>query len=65
MGAQGPRMKLKSCNIDVGIPRAMGPRRKVTRREKGMSHRTLKHSRLKEGYEERESVPIREVSNLE
>ena len=46
-------MKLKSCSIGVRMPRATGPRRKVTRGEEGMSHRTLRCSRLKEGYEER------------
>ena len=35
-------MKLKSCSVGVGMPRAMGPRRKVTREEEGMSHRTLR-----------------------
>ena len=58
-------MKLKSCSIGVGMPRAMGPRRKVTKGEEGMSHRTLSRSRLKEGYEERESMIIGEVSSLE
>ena len=65
MGARGPRMKLKSCNIGVGMPWATGSRRKVTRGEEGMSHRTLRCSRWKEGYEERESMIIGEVSNLE
>ena len=65
VGAQGPRMKLKSCSIGVGVPQAKGSRRKVTRGEEGMSHRTLSRSRLKEGYEERESVIIGEVSSLE
>ena len=37
VGARGPRMKLKSCNIGVGMPQAMGSRRKVTRGEEGMS----------------------------
>ena len=58
-------MKLKSCSIGVGMPWAMDPRRKVTLGEEGMSHRTLRHSRLKEGYEEREFVIIVEVSSLE
>ena len=39
-------------------------RRKVTRGEEGMSHRTLRRSRLKKGYEERESVIVGEVSSL-
>ena len=58
-------MKLKSCSIGVGMPWATDPRRKVTLGEEGMSHRTLRHSRLKEGYEEREFVIIVEVSSLE
>ena len=58
-------MKLKSCDTGEGMPWAMGSRRKVIRGEEGMSHRTLKHSRWKEGYEERESVIIKEVSSLE
>ena len=57
-------MKLKSCNIGVGMPWATGLRRMVTRGEEGMSHRTLKRSRLKEEYEEREFVIIGEVSSL-
>ena len=58
-------MKLKSCNIGVGMPRATSPMRKVTRGEEGMNHRTLRRSKLKKGYEERESVIIEEVSSLE
>ena len=58
-------MKLKSCSIGVGMPRATDPRRKVTRGEEGMSHRALRRSRLKEGYEEREFVTIGEVFSLE
>ena len=66
-------MKLKSCSIGVGMPRAMGPRRKVTRGEEGMSHKNLRCSRWGDGYDERErererereSVIIGEVSNLE
>ena len=57
-------MKLKSCSIGVGMPRATDLRRKVTRGEEGMSHRTLRRSRLKKGYEERESVIVGEVSSL-
>ena len=64
MGARGLRMKLKSCSIGVGMPWATGSRRKVTRGKEGMSHRTLRHSRLKKGYEERESVIVGEVSSL-
>ena len=56
MGARGPRMKLKSCSIGVGMPQATGPRRKNTRREKGTNHRTLRCSRWRERYEERERV---------
>ena len=58
-------MKLKSCSIGVGMPWATDPRRKVTLGEEGMSHSTLRHSGLKEGYEEREFVIIVEVSSLE
>ena len=58
-------MKLKSCSISVGMPRATSPRRKVTREEEGMSQRTLRRSKWEEGSEERESVVIGEVSNLE
>ena len=58
-------MKLKSYSIGVGMPMAMGPRRKVTRGEEGMSHKALRRSRLKEGYEGREFVIIWEVSSLE
>ena len=58
-------MKLKSCNIGVGMPRATSPMRKVTRGKEGMNHRTLRRSRWKEGYEEKESVIIGEVSSLE
>ena len=65
VGAQGPRKKLKSCSISVGMPQPTGPRKEVTRREEGMSQRTLRRSRWKEGYEERESVIIGEVSSME
>ena len=65
MGAQGLRMKLKSCNISVEMPQSTGPRREVTRGEEVMNHRTLGHSRWKEEYEERESMIIGEVSSLE
>ena len=65
MGAWGLRMKLKSCDTGEGMPRATGLRRKVIRGEEGISHRTLKRSRWKKGYEERKSVIIEEVSSLE
>ena len=65
MGARGLRKKLKSCSISVGMSQPMGLRREVTRREEGMSQRTLRRSQWKEGYKERESVIIREVSSLE
>ena len=58
-------MKLKSCSIGVGMPRATGLRRKVTRGEEGISYRTLRRFKLKERYEEREPVIIGEVSSLE
>ena len=58
-------MKLKSCSIGAGMPRATSPRRKVTRGEEGMSQRTLRHSKWEEGFEERETVVIGEVSRLE
>ena len=57
-------MKLKSCSIGVGMPRAMGPRRKVTRGEEGMSHKNLRCSRWGEGYDERERERERERENL-
>ena len=65
VGTWGPRTKLKSYNISVGMSWSMGPRREVTQGKEGMSKRTLRRSRWKEGYEERESVIIGEVSNLE
>ena len=65
VGARGPMMNLKSCNVSAGMPRAMRPRRNVTRGEEGMRHRTLKRSKWREGYEEREFVIIGEVSSLE
>ena len=65
VGARGPMMKLKSCSIGLGMPRATSPNRKVTRGDEGMSHRTLRCSRWREGYEEREFVIIGEVSSLE
>ena len=65
VGARGPIMKLKSCNISMGMLRSTDPRREVTRGEEGMSQKTLRRSRWKEGYEERESVIIGEVSSLE
>ena len=65
VGALGVRMKLKSCNIGVEMPLVMGLRRKLTREEERMSHRTLRRSRLKEEYEERESMIKGEVSSLE
>ena len=58
-------MKLKSYSISVGMPRSMGPRREVTQGEEGMSQRTQRHSKWKEGYEEKEPVIIREVSSLQ
>ena len=58
-------MKLKSCSIRMGMLRSTDPRREVTRGKEGMSQKTLRRSRWKEGYGERESVIIREVSSLE
>ena len=43
----------------------MGPRRKVARREEGVSQRTLRRSKWEEGFEERESMISGEVSSLE
>ena len=65
MGAQGPRMDLKSCNITVGMSQSMDLRRKAARGEEEMSQSTLRHSKGKEGYEERESVIVGKVSSLE
>ena len=64
-GVRGLRMKLKSCNIGVGMPRDTGSRRKVTRGEEGMSQSTLRHSKWEQESKERESVVIREISRLE
>ena len=44
---------------------ATGLRRKIARGEQGVSQRTLRHSKWEEGSEERESVIIGEISNLE
>ena len=49
-------MKLKSCSVGAGMPHTMGPRRKVTQGEEGISHRTLRCSKWKAGYEERENL---------
>jgi len=49
----------------MGMLQSTGSRREVTQGEEGMSQRTLRHSRWKEGCEERESVIIGEVSSLE
>ena len=57
MGAQGPRRKLKSCNIGVRMPRATSPRRKATQGKEEVSQGTLRHSKweLKSKERERES----------
>ena len=65
VGARGPRMKFKSCSLSVGMLQPIGSRKEVTRGEEGMIQRTVRHSRWKEGYEERESVIIGEVYSLE
>ena len=57
-------MKLKSCNIGVGIPQAMGPRRKVAREKVKVSQDTLRHYEWEIEYEEREYVDIREAFGL-
>ena len=64
MGAQGPRIKLKSCNIGVGMPRAMGPRMKAARGKVKVSQGTLRHFEWELESEEREFVDIREASSL-
>ena len=73
MGAEGPRMDLKSCNITVGMSQSMDLRRKAARGEEEMSQSTLRHSkweweseeRERERERERELVVIGEVSSLE
>ena len=40
VGARGPMMKLKSCNIGVGMPRATGPRKKAARGKEELSQDT-------------------------
>ena len=60
MGAQGPRMDLKSCNITVGMSQSTNPRRKATRGEEEMSESTLRHSKWEKESEERERERERE-----
>ena len=55
---------MKSCNIGVGIPQAMGPRRKVAREKVKVSQDTLRHYEWEIEYEEREYVDIREAFGL-
>ena len=55
MGAQGPRMDLKSCNITMGMSQSMDLRRKAARGEEEMSQSTLRHSKWERESEERES----------
>ena len=69
MGAEGPRMDLKSCNITVGMSQSTNPRRKAARGEEEMSESTLRHSKWERESEERErereSMIIGEISSLE
>ena len=62
MGAREPRMKLKSCNIGVRMPRTMGQRRKAAQGEEEVSQGTLRHSKweLDSGERERERERERE-----
>ena len=65
MGAQGPRIDLKSCNIIVGMSWSKDSRRKATQGEEEMSQSTLRHSKWEQESEERESAVIRKISSLE
>ena len=42
-------MKLKRCSIGVGMPQAMGPRRKVTRGKEGMSQKDFEAFQVGKG----------------
>ena len=64
MGAQGLRMKWKSCNIGVGMPQATGLRRKAARGKVKVIQGTLRHSKWELEFEEREFVDIREAFSL-
>ena len=64
VGVRGPRMKLKSCKIGVGMPQATGPKRKAARGKVKVSQGTLRHSEWELKSEEREFVDIREASSL-
>ena len=63
VGAQGPRMDMKSCHITVGMPRSMDLRRKGARGEEEMSQSTLKHSKWGRESKERERERERERIN--
>ena len=54
--------EVKELQYKYGTAVVHGPEK---RGEQGMSQKTLRCSRSKEGYEERESVIIGEVSSLE
>ena len=64
MDAQELRMKLKSCNIGVGMPRATGLRMKAAQGKVKVSQGTLRHSEWDLESEETEFVDIREASSL-
>ena len=64
MGAQELRMKLKSCNIGVGMPRATGLRMKAAQGKVKVSQGTLRHSKWELESEERDFMDIKEVSCL-
>ena len=53
MGARGPRMDLKSCNITVGMSQSTDSRRKAARGEEEMSQSTLKHSKWEQESKEK------------
>ena len=67
MGARGPKMNLKSCNMTVGMSQSTGPRRKDARGKEEMSQSTLRDSKWEREFEEREReiVVIGKVSGLE
>ena len=60
MGAQGPRIDMKSCHIIVRMPRSTDPRRKGPRGEDEMSQSTLWHCKWERESEEREGERERE-----
>ena len=55
---------MKSCSIGVGMPWAMGPRRKAARGKVKVIQGTLRHSKWELESKEREFVDIKEASSL-